>query len=217
MNRLIILFLYLPLSAHAWDFEIGAGVARYTPMRDGIWYQEGFPHKLQLTAPALQIGVAGNLLPHLDWHADYVYLGQVRSDAIATTDENYNLTTKSCNGTCTNRDRLIGYGSVHGIKLSLEPYFIWRGIRFAIEGGIFAFKPFYHVTGTTNPVENNYQPMAMGDVTHRSKIQFSPMLGASIGYKNAELSYQYFNTRAWGDQWDTVYNRTHVLQIRYRF
>lgn len=217
MKRLIALFFLLPFTAHAWNFEVGAGVAQYVPMPNGFWYQKGLPYELKLTAPALQVGVAVPLFEHLDMHLDYVYLGQARSDAIGTTDDNYDLVKQACIGPCTKKSRFIGHGDVHGFKLSLEPHFMWRGIRFGVEAGIFAYKPSWHITMIDQLAVNDYRVDQVYDMSHNARIQTSPMFGASIGYRNVELSYQWFKTRARGDQWDALYRATHVVQVRYRF
>lgn len=218
MKKLLALLLgvWMPAS-YAVDFEVGAGVAQYVPMPNGFWYQKGLPYELKLTAPALQFGVAVPLSDYLDLHLDYVYLGKVRSDAIGTTDANYDLVNHKCIGTCVKKSRFIGRGDVHGIKLSIEPHIMWRGIRFGIEAGIFAYKPSWHITAIHRAAENGYQPDGVFDASHNSRVQTSPMFGASIGYHNVELSYQWFKTRARGDEWDAVYRATHVLQVRYRF
>jgi hypothetical protein len=217
MKRLLPLILALPAIAHAWDFEVGAGVAQYVPMPNGFWYQKGLPYEMHLTAPALQVGVAANLLPHLDIHLDYVYLGQVSSDAIGTTDDNYSAAKQGCIGPCTKKSRFIGHGDVHGVKLSLEPHYTWRGIRFGVEAGIFAYKPAWHETMIDRLAVDGYRDGQVYDMSHNARIQTSPMFGASIGYHNVELSYQWFKTRARGDEWDALYRATHVLQVRYRF
>lgn len=217
MKYLILASLVLPVTAHAVDVEVAAGVAQYVPMHNGYWYQKGLPYELHLTAPALQVGLVQPVTEHLDLHLDYVYLGQARSDAIGTTDDNYDAVHQSCIGPCTKKSRFIGHGDAHGIKLSVEPHFMWRGIRFGVEAGIFAFKPSWYVTMIDRLATDGYRDGQVYDMSHDQRIQKTPMFGASIGYKNVELSYQWFKTQSHGDQIDALYRATHVIQVRYRF
>lgn len=216
MKRLALFLLALPIAAHAADFEIAAGVARYQPRGNGMWYQDGFPHSISLNAPAVQIGLTGNLLPHLDWHADYVWLGQVRSDAIATSDANYGGPQQPCKGSCEWKNRLTGHGYVQGFKLSLEPYTHWNGWRFGVEAGAFVYKPYWQVDVIWRAAPD-YNDSRWFTIKNTAAVQVAPMAGFSIGRDNVDVSYQFFLTKSLGKDQYSLYKTTHVLQLRYRF
>lgn len=222
MKKLLacLIWVWLP-TAYAVDFEVAAGIAAHQKMPNGWWYQEGLPHKLKLSAPSLQIGLTGDIVSNLAWHADYVYLGKTRSDAIATSDENYNLQTKACDGQCHYKSRFIGSGDIHGVKLSLEPYVMWRGIRFGVEGGVFAFRSRWAVTLINRPMENGYVDTGAVTVRHDARIHITPMIGASIGYRDVSIAYQYFRTesrnRDMADDFAPLSRSAHVIMMRYRF
>lgn len=216
MKRFLLLAL-LPLTAHAVDFEASVGMAQYQVRGNGMWYQEGFPYKLSLTAPAFQVGLVGAITDNLDWHADYVWLGQVRSDATATTDENYGGPQQPCKGPCQTKTRFVGHGNVQGLKLSLEPYIKSYGWRLGVEVGAFVFKPSWNVDITERLIENNYQDGIRGTMKTNAAWQVSPMAGVSIGRGPIDLSYQFFMTKSLGKDQFTLYSATHVVQVRYRW
>ena len=53
----------LPLSAYAAapKLELGVGVSKFDLRDDGLWYQEGMPHKLDMRSPAVSIGLTGDI------------------------------------------------------------------------------------------------------------------------------------------------------------
>ena len=128
------------VSAHAesfFQFEAGIGGSAYSRGPDGLWIQDGFEHKLHLTAPAIEIGLTGDLLSRpkwgIAWHADYVWLGTVHTQGLATpSDANYNLKTKSCNGPCWPMANFLGSGHNSGFILTLEPHYDVNGWRFGV-------------------------------------------------------------------------------------
>src|SRR6185369_17668114 len=85
MKKLGLILAFVPASVFAVDFEIGAGIAHTTTRGNGMWYQDGFPHKLDLNAPTLEIGLSDNFIQRgrwgANWRASYIYLGNVHSDA----------------------------------------------------------------------------------------------------------------------------------------
>lgn len=95
----------LACSAHADSIsdyvhaELGAGVASYSAMADGVWYQQGMQHNLGLSAPVLMLGLTGPLYTReswgVDWHINYVSLGHVSSQCECTPDDaNYNTSDR---------------------------------------------------------------------------------------------------------------------------
>lgn len=96
-----------------FQFEAGVGGSAYRDNGNGFWYQDGFEHRLQLTAPAFEAGMTGNVFDRnywgLDWHFDWAWLGTIHTQAMATpSDANYNVATQSCNGKCLPLADVIG-------------------------------------------------------------------------------------------------------------
>jgi hypothetical protein len=224
--KLLPLLLLAPLTAHAWQFEAGAGTATYSTLANGIWYQEGLPHRMSMSPPAFTAGLTGALYERrnvsLNWHADYVFLGHVHTDAIATTDANYSLASKSCIGPCTSQSRFVGDGNINGFTFTLEPTYKAGNWRFGFEAGAFLFRPTWHETlYVSNNV--NVQGQANGQVIHanyRPSWEVRPMVGASVGYGNFSVSYRYFRDGTYfnaSNPYPGVWRGTHLLSLMYKF
>lgn len=209
--------------AYAVDFEASIGAAKFHDLGNMTWYQEGLPHQLHLTTPAIELGVTGDIVRGLAWHLGYVYLGRVRTDAVATPDDaNYNKETKSCNGQCIAHSNFTGRGDSHGVKITLEPYVTYRGWRIGIEGGAYISKNRWAVTvydWIPNPGDG------MGPRTIRvdddSGWRASPVVGMSVGKGNWSIVYRHYWNKSPGPGTTTMYpaiwSRTQTLSVRYRF
>lgn len=227
--------LALNAQAESWfDFEAGVGGALYGKAPNGLWWQEGFQHNLQLAAPAFEVGFAGNIYQSshwgVDWHADWVWLGMTHYDAMVPSP--YTNTTSGhwegadfvgynaanpCNGPCTNLTRFVGGGHDQGFLLSLEPHIDYGGWRLGIEGG-----PYLHSSTWS---EDLYGWFAPGESTpsnlhveHAHRWVLGYMVGVSAAYKNVSLAVQYFsNKRADGDPTPPPWTGTWLAVAKYRF
>jgi hypothetical protein len=220
MKRLLPLVLALPALAHAWDFEVGAGVAHFADRGNMFWYQEGLPHQLQLTTPALELGVTGDVVPHLAWHADVVYMGRVRTDAVATPDDaNYDPVAKSCRGQCIARSNFTGRGDSIGARLTLEPYTYVAGWRIGIEAGAYITRNRWTETVYDwRPNPDDGAGLRTVRVTDDSGWRVVPTAGASIGRGNVDLVYRWYRTRSPnGTLYPAIWQNTQSLTARYRF
>lgn len=217
----VIAAALLPCVASAVTVEVGAGVAHYEARGNMMWYQEGLPHRLELNAPAFELGLTGTLLERgrwgLDWHAGYAYMGTAHSDALATPDDrNYSKATKSCVGECIAHSRFVGNGHVHGIKLTLEPTYTYNGIRFGIEAGAYVYRPTWNVTVYNWIPEKGAEPQTITAAGNRH-VGVTPVAGVSIGYGNLSVSFlHYFNTGS-GAPFHSLWNGTSTLMLRYKF
>jgi len=213
--------MMLALSAHAESFfqlEVGLGRADYKSQGNMIWYQQGLPYTLRLKPPAFLAGFRGDILERanwgLSWHVDYEYLGSVETNAIATTDENYDPVTHACRtDPCAAQTRFTGHGNVSGIALTLEPHLDWNGFRLGVEGGPFIFFPSWTVSLTpATPV-----PGIGATVVHApGGLHVGGIVGASIGYKNFSLTYQHIWDKV-KPEFTPVWSSTNVVMARYRF
>ncbi len=211
----------LPLAAHAVDFEVAAGASIYSTIGNMTWYQEGLPHKLDLEFPAFQVGATGAILPWLDWHADYVWLGRVRSDAIATPDDaNYDPATRSCRGPCIAHSRFVGNGMVQGFAATLEPHVDYRGWRFSASAGPFLYRANWDVTvydWIASPQDTPHTIHAH----HVPDWQLGYVAGVGISRGNLTLQYQRFfdqprSNEAAGN-FPVLWRHTDMLSLRWRF
>jgi len=208
-------------TVHAESFfnvEVGLGRATYRDQGNMIWYQEGLPYKLSLKPPAFMAGLTGDIVERanwgLAWHADYVYLGTVHTEAIATTDENYDPSAKACKtDPCAAQTRFSGHGNVSGVAFTLEPHYDWRGFRFGVEGGPFIFLPSWTESLTpATPVPG----IGATVVRASARLHVGAVVGISVGYKNFSLSFQHFFDKT-REEFTPVWSSTNVVMARYRF
>lgn len=217
--------LVLSSSAHAqswFQFEAGIGGTAYEKGGDGLWYQDAFQHKLELTAPAVKFGITGDLLTRprwgVAWHADYVWLGTVHTQALATpSDANYNIHTKSCVGPCWPLANYLGSGHDAGFALTVEPYYDIGPWRVGLEIG-----PYIHRYSWAVDVMN-WRPSADAPpsnihVDNKPRWVLGATAGLSASYRNFSIEYQYFyNPAPHGENVPPIWHGAHVLMAKYRF
>jgi len=219
---LFCLVFFTARESKAADLEVGIGASQYLKKTDGYWYQDGFQNNLDLKAPVIEVGVTGPLWRQrnygLDYHADWVYLGTVHTQAVAVTDDaNYNTVTKQCNGPCGPQANFVGSGHDQGFAFTLEPYYEYGGWRYAVEAG-----PYLHRSTFSEAVYDWRmtfdQPGRTVYVQTKREWKVSYVVGASVGKGPFTVAYQYFSSDAHGDSMSsTVWKGTHVLLLKYKF
>ncbi len=217
-------------------FEAGVGGAAYKNGPDGLWRQDGFEQKLQLTAPSFEVGFTGPIFQRetwgVDWHLDWSWLGTIHTDAMVPSA---NTNTASgqwvgpdlvgvnkanpCNGPCSNLSRFIGSGHDQGFMFTLEPHYDYRGWRFGVEAG-----PYLHRSTWSEDVVNWVG--ARGDAPQNIHVEYKPqwligyVVGASVGRGNFSIAYQYFQNRTKGsasNPYPAIWQGTHVLMAKYHY
>lgn len=210
--------------AESWlQFEAGVGTSAYVRGGDGLWVQDGFQHKVDLTAPAIEAGITGDLLQHEHWglsyHVDWVWLATIHTQSMATpSDENYNLATKRCNGPCWPLANYIGAGHDMGVMATIEPHYDVGGWRLGVEAGPYLHKSTWSVdvahwvsSPTATPINlhvENWHRWTLGAV-----------VGASIEHKRFALRYLYFmngTPSSSANPYPPIWSGTHVLLATYR-
>lgn len=64
------------------SLALGLGLTHFSLAQDGTWYQRRFPYSVTQTVPSVSLSLRTE-----DWQAGVVYLGQVRSTALATASD----------------------------------------------------------------------------------------------------------------------------------
>lgn len=212
----------LPLDASAVTVEVGAGVAKYTTRGDMTWYQEGFPHKLDLNAPAFEIGLSDTAWQRgrwgVDWFAGAAYLGNVHTEAWATPqDVNYNPQTKACNGECLKLSKFVTNGHSIGLKLTLAPTYTYGHWKFALEAGAYVYRPTFHGNAFDVQLCKGCYSTPVVALSSPSRLQVAPVIGGTLWYKSFGLSYTHYFNRTLNDPAYAVWRNTDVITLRYRF
>jgi hypothetical protein len=218
------------------QFRASIGGAAYVRGPDGLWAQNGFPHELKLTAPAVSIGLTGDVYQSarwgVSWHADWLWLGTVHTDAYVPS-ANTNTTSghwqgpdlvgvnqaNPCSGPCNNLSRFIGSGHDQGFALTLEPHYDYAGWRFGVEGG-----PYIHRSTWSEDVVDWVAARGMAPtnihVEYKPEWRVSWLVGASVAYRNFGISYRYFHNSIAGtasNPYNPIWSGTHMLAATYRF
>lgn len=124
MKRLAYLFLAMtPFAASAaTTFELSAGQGYAQAQSDGNWYQQRFPHELNLESPAVSIGMRTDLSPRIALHAGAYWFGENSSHAMAVThDDLYAKNSVSgCHAECPRLATFQGRGNTWGLHALVE-------------------------------------------------------------------------------------------------
>jgi len=202
--------------AQSWfQFEAAIGGSAYSDGGDGYWYQEGFEHKLRLTAPAYEAGITGDLYQREHWglsyHLDYVWLGQIRTQSLAVTDADYNVSAHACIANCNNPANFIGSGHEASFIATLQPHYDVGAWQFGVEAG-----PFFHRSVWTEDVTGSLVGGAL-HVVSTDGWRFGYVVGASVEYKRLSLTYQYFGVKPTGaNPAPPIRHGIHSLMLKYR-
>ena len=197
---------------HAVDFEIGTGVTQYEKQPNGVWYQNGFPSDMDMTGTAISIGVSKQY-GSLRYRIEYLSLGQVMSNANATTDQNYSPHYVSTCGSTCEVNKFQGWGDVWGTVFSVSRPVHAFGLPLYAEGGLWAYVPKWRVEVYSLPPN----PELIASVKHDPKLEIGPMLGFGIRYSGVDVGVRYLYAEANGDQWPAIYKGAYTLMVKAYF
>jgi hypothetical protein len=214
--------------------EVGVGGSAYQRGPDGRWVQDGFQNKLDLTAPAFEVGFTGDAYQAakwgVSWHLGWVWLGSVRTDAMVPS-ANTNTTSgrwigpdlvgvnknDPCSGPCNNLSRFKGSGHNQGFALTIEPHYDAAGWRFGVEVGPYLYRSTWSEDVTGWVSAPGAAPTSL-HVENDPKWTLGAVVGASVSRKNLTVSYRYYINKARpSDPTPPVWNGTHTLMVKYRF
>ena len=214
----ICISLSIRVSAHAAQFEIGAGFTHAHTRGNGTWYQDGFPHTLRLYQPALEIGVTGHVGSWLRWHIDAMDLGRFASNALAVPDANYDPASPSyCAGPCMPTADYIGAGRITGVQalVSLHTRGPWQ---VGVEGG-----PFLYYETWRLDVPNWY--LVPGQIipitTYRARWAIGSVVGITLSRGAWTLAFlRYTDGAGFGHHvfgWPPLWSNQSSITVLYRF
>lgn len=224
MKNALLLIALLPSIAQAeswFQFEAGLGVSRIADMGDGVWIQQGAPdNKERKTTPALLAGVTGSVIERgrwdLRWHADYVYLGEFSASVDGVPDQYYDpahhvvLPTWKQSGLAYSP--FSGHGHIQGVPVTLDAGYAVNGWRIGLEAGGWAYWQTWHES-----LEGFGKSTDWHDLSHKTQMQFSYVVGASVSRKDFSVSYRYYKTTGGGNPYPGLATGAHVLMMQYRF
>ena len=123
--------------AKAAHIEVGLGYSQARTQGNGVWYQQGFQHTLDLQSPILLLGVTAPVNQHLSWHIDAVDLGSYSVNSQDTPND-ANYSGNGYTGNALPLANYIGSGSVYGLAATLQAHTsgAWQ---FGVQAGPFAY------------------------------------------------------------------------------
>jgi len=197
--------------------ELGLGASRIQDMGDGIWIQQGAPgnHETKAT-PAFLVGLTGPIYSHgafdVSWHLDYVYIGTFSAGVDGVPDENYNPQTHQVHGYAHGNVYSVfnGQGHLQGVPLTLDAGYTYRGWRFGVEGGGWAYWQTWHESLLSYMVEPH-------DLSHKTVMQFGYVAGLNVSHGDFTLSYRHYRATGGGNPYPGLSTGADVLMIKVRF
>jgi hypothetical protein len=206
-------------AAHAESFfamEAGLGAAHVTDIGDGTWTQYGAPNNVQrLNVPVVTAGFTGELYASGPWsfryHANYVYIGEYTASCnCAEHDEDYDSQRHRIKRADAPLGYYDGHGHLNGLALTLDVGYTYRGYRFAVEGGAWAYRQSWNQYAKTSFGEWNLQTS--------KTIHVSYVVGARVERGPLSLSYRYYKVKQdWSNGVPGMAGGVHALTMNYRF
>lgn len=225
----IVLLFFVASTANAGYFEVEAGQSNFTKIGDGVWYQEPFPHSLDLKSNAFSFTYG---IPSTwgDTRFSIFDLGNVETHSmVVPEDSNYDFDNHVCKDPCLPLSRFTGKGSARGISATIQPTYHTGMFKIYLEGG-YAYTnvkwsvyikhdPAY--TYPTYPLANMDGQME-GDcsVCKVDHWIVTKRYGGGIGYGKWSLNYSYFpGIDATGKNANAVpiFKSAHTITLRYEF
>lgn len=222
MRSALFVVALIPTIAFA-EVELGTGLTHFTRAENGIWYQEGFPYRLQMDSPSLSVGVrhkiADNLviIDRINLRGGYEFLGRVKSTAVATaSDEDY-ATCSHDTSTCWPTSHWYGVGDVQGLYLTLQPEIDIGDYSLFAEAGVSFYRSSWRVDiPDWRPTREG--PERYLTATHQTRWERTNILGVGIRRGAWSLAYTQRKARATGDEFPAVYEgKARNISIRFAF
>tara|TARA_R110000868_G_scaffold211993_2_gene462023 strand:+ start:5809 stop:6459 length:651 start_codon:yes stop_codon:yes gene_type:complete len=210
-----IILAALSIQAHAVDLELSLGHTQFGKTENGIWYQNGFDHTLDLDSNSWSIGVTGYATDWMRWRAQWTQLGTMATWAKGVNDANYNGGGASCYDPCENHKTYKTEGSLRGLSLTLAPEMnLGMGVKGFVEGGVFYNLTKFHAEASEGGNHFTYQN------EYREGWNWGTQLGVGLEYKKTQLVVTWYKADAPTKDENAIISRSgEVLNvaIRYRF
>jgi hypothetical protein len=216
-----------PVIGHAASVEVGAGVAQARTQGNGVWYQEGFQHSLNLHSPAFLLGVTGDLTPDIAWHVDAISLGSYSVDSQDTPND-ANYSGSGYRGNALPLAHYMGSGSVYGIAATIQAHTQGKW-QFGVQAGPFLYHsdwtlavPNWYPSAETAPgVFVQTGPISPINVS-QSQWALGYTVAASLKHGPLSLVLSYYAdghgfSGHGADPWPPLWKGQTVLMILYTF
>lgn len=223
--------------ADSWfAYEADIGVTSFEALGEGMYFQSGMTHSLNLHFPAVRLTASydalpyrGSFIPGIALNASYMYFGRAHMESDAAPDASdypngvggYNPATQRCNGDCGPIRHFSSSGWLQAFALTIEPYYEWNGWRFSIEGGPALYRGTWTANMTVMADTSPWGPKgSVETLEHKPRWELTYVAGASIAYKGVTVRYTYIATpptHVTNKNIPLGYKGAHMLTLGYRF
>jgi hypothetical protein len=227
--------------AESWfDFEAGLGGSVAQKAGDGLWYWASMAHHTPNDSIAGRAGIQINLIdakprswiPGLRAHLTYGYFGHLHWTSKAGEDAQpgdtmgFDPQTGGCyNNNCGAVREFDSTGDMMAVSLTLEPFWnLGSGWTVGVEGGPALYR--YTWTSYATNLQNTDGVFGPGyslagqvqTFHHNPHWYLGALVGASIGYKNISLRYNYlYSPTQWEDGVPSGVKGVHMVTINVTF
>ena len=199
----LTLILLFASSAQAADIELGIGHTTFNPSDNGVWWQQGLDHHLNMDDNSINLGLTDYLTDSIRWHAGYMHLGKTSTWAIATSDANF--TGSGCaTNPCAYSDVYIGSGEVQGVYLTAAPEYNWGNVKLIAEGGLWFYKADFNMV-VIRPVGLN-SSQVIWNQNKQDAIQIRPVFGLGVEYNKVQLMLDMYGVDSSGEEINHIPN-----------
>lgn len=204
-KSVLAIALLASASAQAMDLEIGTGRTKYKTTHDGLWYQEQYPHSLDLNSVPMSLGISEEYRG-IRYRAEYLYLGWVYSSASWVSDADYYAGTSA-----VPTMHGFGRGSVSGLVLSASRPVPILGLPFYAEAGAWCYVPKWKMTVT------NIATGITGEGETERAWKIGPTLGVGLRYSGIDISIKYLGMQQDGAKLPPIYDHAYILETKVYF
>ena len=206
----------------------GAGQAQSKLTGDGIWYQEGFDHSINSRSVDWNIGGGYQIRNWLATELLYHDFGKTHINADwVTPDDNYNLQTHGCNGSCNPIIHGSGSGHDTGVSLSILPSVDLGPTRLYGRAGVLFYRSRWEENYSCCKVERYFPEAPYHDFPVRHWNGDGPgqpqpyasghtsLVGIGLSYKSVAL--EYMRTGTFSKASGSGFNAVQTLTVNYRY
>jgi hypothetical protein len=204
MKTIIMVLALLSFPAAAdWSFEVGTGMTTYKTAHDGLWYQEQYPHSLDMESVPLSLGVSYGR-KDMRFRAEVISLGWVYSSSQVTSDFNYYTGNHIPPGGV-----MKGRGEATGLLLSVSKDVPIFGLPLYAEAGLWSYKAKWKVSAYT------FDRSKEAELGEEPDFRFGPAVGIGIRHGALDVSIRYLDMQHHGEtSTQPIYNGAYVLMFK---
>lgn len=200
----------------AGEYSVSLGYTKFSIQPNGFWYQEGYPYKLDIKTPSINLRyLTEDSSNSWQYGLQYTYIGKAKTWAMAVpSDSNYDYTNHSCYSPCLDLAEFKTRSTMQGIALlaikNFNKYYIVSGVMLGYSTNVVDIK------GWSDTVGGEKKDLHLVNDT---EVNYLPLLG--IGYKLKEevfVEVSLLPTTPKGGEYPAIFrNHSINISVGYKF